>query len=115
MLDDITQDVYDINLTIVISEENLVGSNPNEWWIDIGDTRHVCSDKKIFSTFEPIETGEKVFMGNSATSEIKGQGKVVLKMTSGNEVTLKNVVCTRNSLEFGVWFTFKQLWISDGV
>ena len=32
-----------------------------------------------------------MFIGNLATSEIKGQGKVVLKMTSGKEVTLKNI------------------------
>ncbi|RVW46387.1 Retrovirus-related Pol polyprotein from transposon TNT 1-94 [Vitis vinifera] len=92
VIDDITKNVYDIDLTAVVSEVNLVGSNPKEWWIDIGATRHVCSDKKMFSTFEPIENGEKVFMGNSATSEIKGQGKVILKMTSGKELTLTNVL-----------------------
>ena len=52
----------------------------------------MCSDKKMFSTFEPIKTGEKVFMGNSTTSEIKGQGKVVLKMTSRKELTLINIL-----------------------
>ena len=31
-------------------------------------------------------------MGNSATSEIKGQGKVVLKMTFGKELTVTNVL-----------------------
>ena len=31
-------------------------------------------------------------MGNSATSEIKGQGKLVLKMTSRKELTLTNVL-----------------------
>ena len=36
-----------------------MGSNPKEWWIDTGATCHVCSDKMMFSTFEPIETGEK--------------------------------------------------------
>ena len=46
----------------------------------------------MFFTFEPIEIGEKVYMGNSTTSIIKGQGKVVLKMTSGNELTLTNVL-----------------------
>ena len=69
-----------------------MGSNPKEWWIDTGATRHVCSDKKMFSTFEPIETGEKVFMGNSVTSDIKRQGKVVLKVTSRKELTLTNVL-----------------------
>ena len=46
----------------------------------------------MFSTFEPIKTGENVFMGNSATLEIKGQGKVVLRMTSGKELTMTNVL-----------------------
>ncbi|KAL6312007.1 hypothetical protein AAG906_017660 [Vitis piasezkii] len=81
VIDDITKNVSDIDLTDSL-EVNLVGSNRKEWWMDT----------KMFSTFEPIENGEKVFMGNSATSEIKGQGKVILKMTSGKELTLTNVL-----------------------
>ena len=77
----------DIDLTTVISKVNLVRSNPKEWWIDIGAACHVRLDKKMFSNFEPTSTGEKVYMGKSATSEIKGQGKVVLKMTSRKELT----------------------------
>ena len=92
VIHDLFKDVSDIDLTAVIYEVNLVGSNPKEWWIDTSATRHVCSDKKMFSTFKPIETGEKVFMGNSATSDIKGQGKVVLKTTSRKELTLTNVL-----------------------
>ena len=90
VIDNISKDVYDIDFTVAIYEVNLVGSNPKEWWIDIGATRYVCSEKKMFSSFEPIETGEKVFMVNSATLEIKGQGKVVLKMMYGKELTLTN-------------------------
>ena len=92
VVDDISKDVSDIDLAAVISEVNLVGSNPKEWWIDTGATHHVCSDKKMFSTFEPIEIAKKVFMGNSVTSQIKGQGKVVLKMMYGKELTLTNVL-----------------------
>ena len=92
MVDGITNDVSDIDLTIIISEVNLVGSNPKEWWIDTSATRHVCLDKMMFSTFEPTETKEKVFIRNFATSEIKGQGKVVLKMTFGKDLTLTNVL-----------------------
>ena len=106
MVDGITKDVSEIDLTIVISEVNLVGSNPKEWWIDTSVTRHVCSDKKMFSTFEPTNTREKVYIGNSATSEIKGQGNVVLNMTSRKELTLTNVqyvLQIRKNLESGLF------------
>lgn len=87
-----TNDVSEINLAAVISEVNMVGSNQKEWWIDTGATRHVCSDKEMFNAFEAIDNGEKLFVGNSATSEIKEQWKVVLKMTSRKELTLNNVL-----------------------
>ena len=45
MVDDISKDVYDIDLTTVISEVNLVGSNPKEWWIDTDATCHVTPQK----------------------------------------------------------------------
>ena len=35
----------------------------------------------MFTSFEPVDSGENLFMGNSATSEIQGQGKVILKIT----------------------------------
>ena len=92
VVENIARDVGDMNLSAIISEVNLVGSNPKEWWIDTGATRHVSFDKKMFSSFEPVENGEKMYMGNSATSEVKGQGKVILKMTSGKELTLNNVL-----------------------
>ena len=46
----------------------------------------------MFSTFVPIQNGQKLFMGNSATSDIEGKGNVVLKMTSGRNLTLKDVL-----------------------
>ena len=81
-----------MNLSIVVSEVNLVGSNPREWWIDTGATRHVCLDRNMFTSFKLVDSGEKLFMGNSATSEIQGQGKVTLKMTSEKNLTLNNVL-----------------------
>ena len=70
----------------------MVGSNPREWWIDTGSTRHVCSDKGLFTSFEAVSNREKLLMRNSDTSEIEGQGKVILKMTSGKELTLNDVL-----------------------
>ncbi|WCJ29313.1 Retrovirus-related Pol polyprotein from transposon TNT 1-94 [Euphorbia peplus] len=91
LLEGITKNVSDIDLAAVVSEVNLVDSNPREWWLDTGATRHVCCDKESFAGLTP-QSGEKLFMGNSATSKIKGVGTVILKMTSGKEVTLRNVL-----------------------
>ncbi|KAL6326053.1 hypothetical protein AAG906_000928 [Vitis piasezkii] len=50
-------------------EVNLVGSNPKEWWIDTGATRHVCSIRKCSPLLNQLRMGKS------------GQGKVILKMT----------------------------------
>ena len=71
MMEEITQEVDDLNLSTVVSDVNPVRSNPREWWIDTGATRHVCSDKNMFTSFELVDSGEKLFIGNSSTSEIQ--------------------------------------------
>ncbi|CAM8952218.1 unnamed protein product [Rhodiola kirilowii] len=78
-------------LVAVISQLSLVDSNPKEWWLDTRATHHICYDKNAFSELNLTEAGEKVFMGNSATSEVKGKGSVILKMTLGKELKLTNV------------------------
>ena len=92
LVDTIAQEVSNNSLSAVVLKFNLVDSNSKEWWIDIGATRHVCDDRAEFADLILLEMGEKLFMGNSATSEIKGQGTILLKMTSGKEVKLHNVL-----------------------
>ncbi|GKA25459.1 pol polyprotein [Tanacetum coccineum] len=74
----------------MISEVNLVGTNNSGWWIDTGATRHVCADKSMFHSFRAVDNGQKLYMGNSATADIKGEGDVILKMTSEKELKLTN-------------------------
>ena len=45
----------------------------------------------MFFTYVPVN-GRNLIMGNSATSKVVGIGKVVLKMTSGKELVLTNVL-----------------------
>ncbi|XP_075486463.1 uncharacterized protein LOC142526077 [Primulina tabacum] len=54
----------ELDLSAVILEANLV-ENPNEWWVDTGATRHIYSNKRMFSTYTP-STGRKLYTGNSA-------------------------------------------------
>ena len=44
MVDGITKDVFDIDLIVVISKVNLVGSNPKEWWINTGIRVMACGN-----------------------------------------------------------------------
>nr|GEX13791.1 Pol polyprotein [Tanacetum cinerariifolium] len=66
----------------MISEVNLVGTNHGSWWIDTEATRYVCADKSMFNSFKAVDNGQKLYMGNSATDDIKGEGDDILKMTS---------------------------------
>ncbi|GJX27089.1 pol polyprotein [Tanacetum coccineum] len=72
-------------------EVNLVGSNNSGWWVDTGATRHVCADKSMFHSFRAVDNREKLYMGNSATTDIKGEEDVILKITSEKELKLTNV------------------------
>ena len=81
----------DINLSAVLSAATLVG-NPKEWWVDTGATRPICADKKMFTTYNEAANGKQLFMKNCSTSTVAGQGKVILKMTSGKDLTLNIVL-----------------------
>ena len=112
-------DVSYMNLSVVVSKMNFIGSNTKEWWVDTGATRHVFSDKKMFSSYHSIDNGEQLFMGTSSSSKVEGQGKVVLKMTSGKELTLNDVLHVpfiRKNLVFGSLLSkkgFKLVFVSD--
>ncbi|GJX40899.1 retrovirus-related pol polyprotein from transposon TNT 1-94, partial [Tanacetum coccineum] len=89
----------------MISEVNLVGTNNSGWWIDTGATCHVCADKSMFHSFRAVD--------------IKGEGDVILKMTSEKELKLTNVLYVpeiRKNLVSG-WllnkFGFRLVFESD--
>ncbi|XP_070003876.1 uncharacterized protein [Nicotiana sylvestris] len=50
-----------------------------------------CTVKEAFASYVPAGPNETIFVGNSATTKIKGYGKIFLKMTSGKVVTLNNI------------------------
>ena len=80
-----------MNLSVVVTGANLV-RNPRELWVDTGVTCHIYIDNKMFSLYEKVDGSDHLTMGNSYTPRAVGQGTLVLKMTSGNELTLKNVL-----------------------
>lgn len=119
MVNDVDMIAMVSDVIAMISEVNLVGSNNREWWVDTGATCHVCADKSMFHSFRAVDNGDKLYMGNSTTADIKGEGDVILKMTSEKELKLTNVLYVpeiRKNLVSG-WllnkFGFRLVFESD--
>ena len=68
-------DVSYMNLSAVVSEVNFIGSNTKEWWVDTGATRHVCSDKKMFSSYQSIDNGENSLWATPLLPRLKAKGR----------------------------------------
>ncbi|XP_068331482.1 uncharacterized protein [Pyrus communis] len=83
-------EIFHSNIAVV-SEVNLL-TNSNDWWVDTGATRHVCANLNLFVTYQSVVGGENLYMGNATASAVAGKGKVMLKLTSGKELSLTNVL-----------------------
>nr|GEW34189.1 hypothetical protein [Tanacetum cinerariifolium] len=62
------------------------------WWIDSGATTHVCKDRCWFNTYEPVEDGSVLYMGDDHFTPVHGKGSVVLEFSLGKSITLFNVL-----------------------
>ncbi|KAK0602226.1 hypothetical protein LWI29_031517 [Acer saccharum] len=78
------------NFMAMISEINAL-EDDTAWWIDSGATRHVCMDRSLFTTYEKVDDGNILYMGNSSTATIEGKGNVRIEFTSGKILTLTDV------------------------
>nr|GEX15744.1 hypothetical protein [Tanacetum cinerariifolium] len=50
--------------------------NAIAWWIDSGATTHVCKDRCWFKTYEPVEDGSVLYMGDDHFTDVHGKGSV---------------------------------------
>ena len=63
-------------IVAVVSEVNLV-NNLFEWVLDTGATRHICTNRNMFTEYEEVNDGEIVFLGDACTAKVVGKGKVL--------------------------------------
>ena len=75
-----------------VSESNYVQDDDVAWWVDSGATVHVCKDRCWFKTYESLNDGSILHMGNESTALVHGRGCVDLNFSSGKIVTLFNVI-----------------------
>lgn len=62
----------------------------SSWIVDSGCTAHICFDKSMFDTYEPI-MNTKVEMGTKATATVAGRGSITVKMQCGNGFKLRKL------------------------
>ncbi|GJY78267.1 zinc finger, CCHC-type containing protein [Tanacetum coccineum] len=84
-----------ITQVLVVRERGL-RTNPKTkvdaiaWWIDSGATTHVCKDRCWFKTYEPVEDGSVLYMGDDHFAPVYGKGSVVLEFSYEISITLSN-------------------------
>ncbi|GKD94374.1 zinc finger, CCHC-type containing protein [Tanacetum coccineum] len=62
------------------------------WWVDSRATVHVCKDRCWFKTYESLNDGSILYIGNESTAMVLGHGCVDLRFNSGKIVSLLNIV-----------------------
>ncbi|GJV18867.1 zinc finger, CCHC-type containing protein [Tanacetum coccineum] len=80
---------YSVSLN---SEAFYVHVDAIAWWIDSSAITHVCKDRCWFKTYESVEDGSLLYMGNDHFALVHGKGSVVLELSSGKSITLFNVL-----------------------
>ncbi|GJU95730.1 zinc finger, CCHC-type containing protein [Tanacetum coccineum] len=99
--------------------QNLGPVDAIAWWIDSGATTHVCKDRCWFKTYELMEDGSALYMGDDHFAPVHVKGSVVLEFSSGKSITLFNVLYVpklRKNLISGPVLNkcgYKQVYESD--
>ncbi|GJZ53284.1 hypothetical protein Tco_0608169 [Tanacetum coccineum] len=79
-----------------VSEAYFVQDDDVSWWVDFGETVHVCKDRCWFKTYESLNDGSILHMGNESTTLMHGRGCVDIRFSSGKVVSLLNVLHVPN-------------------
>jgi hypothetical protein len=63
------------------------------WWLDTEVIVHISKGRSLFKTYEVIDGGiDQVKMGNNIRIKVIKKLSIVLKFTSGKELTCVNLV-----------------------
>ncbi|GJT59461.1 zinc finger, CCHC-type containing protein [Tanacetum coccineum] len=89
----IKRDYKGVNVGNKTNGSGINGSDDDvAWWVDSGATVHVCNDRFWFKTYESLNDGYILHMGNESTTLVHGRGCVDLRFSSGKIVPLLNVL-----------------------
>ncbi|GKC22394.1 zinc finger, CCHC-type containing protein [Tanacetum coccineum] len=63
-----------------VSEAYFVQDDDVAWWLDLGATVHMCKDRYWFKTYESLNDGSILHMGNESTTLMQRHGCVDLRL-----------------------------------
>nr|GFB43591.1 zinc finger, CCHC-type [Tanacetum cinerariifolium] len=69
---------YQIYYVTYVSKAFFVQDDDVAWWVEFGSTVHVCKDRCWFKTYESLNDGSILHMGNKSTTLVYGCGFVDL-------------------------------------
>nr|GEZ51906.1 hypothetical protein [Tanacetum cinerariifolium] len=79
-----------------VSEAYFVQDDDVAWLVDSGATVHVCKDRCRFKTYESLNDGYILHMGNESTALVHGHSCVDIRFSSRKIVSLFNVLYVPN-------------------
>ncbi|GJS85109.1 zinc finger, CCHC-type containing protein [Tanacetum coccineum] len=79
-----------------VLEASFVQDDDVAWWVDLGATVHVCKDRCWFKTYDSLNDGSTLHMGNESTTLVHGRGCVDLRFSYGKIVSLFDVLHVPN-------------------
>ncbi|GJZ83259.1 zinc finger, CCHC-type containing protein [Tanacetum coccineum] len=79
-----------------VSEAYFMQDDNVMWWVDSRATVHVCKDRCWFKTYDSLNDGSILHMGNESTAMVHGRGCVDLTFSSGKIVSLLNILHVPN-------------------
>ncbi|GJV41102.1 zinc finger, CCHC-type containing protein [Tanacetum coccineum] len=87
---------FQVYYVTYISEAYFVQDDDVAWWVDLRATVHVCKYRCWFKTYESLNGGSILHMGNESTTLVHGHGCVDFKFSFGKIVSLFNVLHVPN-------------------
>ncbi|GJU83898.1 zinc finger, CCHC-type containing protein [Tanacetum coccineum] len=87
---------FQVYYVTYVSEAYFVQDDDVAWWVDSGVTFHVCKDRCWFKTYESLNDGSILHIGNESIALVYGRGCVDLNFSSGKIISLFNVLHVSN-------------------
>ena len=85
--------VEEDDIIAAVVSQALLMANVNDWEVDSRATRHVYTNRSVFTSYTSVGDEEsQVYLGDFRTTQVQGNGKVMLKLISGKTLALNDVL-----------------------